>query len=266
MLSSESELSVPCPSKLICRSWSMVESTAPLLALRTHSITSWSMLGNMVLKSSMAWLNSSRRTCYRKKRVKSKWIIEIVRNSSNCGWNSRDNETRKHLSRRLAVVELRPSITVSPGAVTAVAAGATPKQAGHHVRLCPQELRPLSRWPHPTRATPTPDHACVILSWHLRVETTGHCETAWTGFVSAAVFWEPAASKHCFNVLASVGTFAHSSQEVKTESLGSLRAFPHDLQHNRARGEIKDQKNDLFTYSSSSNTRRNTKKSCKVKT
>lgn len=41
MLSSESELSSqPLPSKFICRSWSMVASTAPLLALRTHSIMS----------------------------------------------------------------------------------------------------------------------------------------------------------------------------------------------------------------------------------
>lgn len=90
MLSSESELSsVPCPSKLICRSWSMVESTAPLLALRTHSITSWSMLGNMVLKSSMAWLNSSRRTCYSKKRVKKSGSLVPC----SC-WNCRETHMR----------------------------------------------------------------------------------------------------------------------------------------------------------------------------
>lgn len=41
MLSSESELSSePCPSMLICSSWSMVASTAPLLDRSTHSITS----------------------------------------------------------------------------------------------------------------------------------------------------------------------------------------------------------------------------------
>lgn len=41
MLSSESELSSqPLPSRFICRSWSMVASTAPLLALKTHSMMS----------------------------------------------------------------------------------------------------------------------------------------------------------------------------------------------------------------------------------
>ena len=64
MLSSESELSSEqFPSMLIWRSWSMVASTAPLLERSTHSMTSYSMVGNMVLKSIMAWLNSSRRMC-----------------------------------------------------------------------------------------------------------------------------------------------------------------------------------------------------------
>lgn len=41
----------------------MVASTAPLLERSTHSMTSYSMVGNMVLKSIMAWLNSSRLIC-----------------------------------------------------------------------------------------------------------------------------------------------------------------------------------------------------------
>lgn len=47
----------------------------------------------------------------------------------------RKYETRAHLSRRLAVIELGSSVAVSPRAVTAIAAGAAPKQAGHHLRL-----------------------------------------------------------------------------------------------------------------------------------
>lgn len=49
--------------------------------------------------------------------------------------NSREYETHTHLSRRLAVIELGSSITVSPRAVIAIAAGAAPKQAGHHLQL-----------------------------------------------------------------------------------------------------------------------------------
>lgn len=46
-------------SVLIASSWSMVASTAPWFARSTASMTSSSMSGNIVLKSVMAWVNSS---------------------------------------------------------------------------------------------------------------------------------------------------------------------------------------------------------------
>lgn len=63
------------------------------------------------------------------------WFLLKIRVITSSIQEQRGVGDFKHLSRRLAVIELGSSIAVSPGAMTAVAAGAAPKQAGHHQRL-----------------------------------------------------------------------------------------------------------------------------------